>query len=205
MALTGNRNPGFWSGGDREAKFDTYDLKGLLDEFLELFGLRGFTFTRRADRTSLLLESAIIQLGKQTLGEIGQLLPLLAKKYDLRDAVLLAELNLDLLLVRRNPAKSFKALPQFPSIRRDVAMLVPEATTHEVVLQTVRQTKPTNLETVDLFDIFRGKHVPAGQKSLAYAFTYRAADKTLTDAEVNATHEKVVAAFKTQLQAAVRE
>ena len=133
------------------------------------------------------------------------MLPALAKKYDLRDAVLLAELNLDLLLARRNPAKSFKPLPQFPAIRRDVAMIVPEATTHDAVLQVVKQTKPANLEAVELFDVFRGKNVPEGQKSLAYAFTYRAADKTLTDAEVNAAHTKIVEAFKTQLKATVRE
>jgi phenylalanyl-tRNA synthetase beta chain len=73
------------------------------------------------------------------------------------------------------------------------------------VLLTVKQAKPANLETVELFDVFRGKHVPDGQKSLAYAFTYRAADKTLTEAEVNAAHEKVVAAFKTHLRAVPRE
>lgn len=204
VALTGRRNSAFWSGQDRDAKLDPYDLKGLLDEFLEQFGLRGFTFTRRAESTSLLLESATIQLGRQPLGEIGQLLPTLAKQYDLRDPVLLAELNLDFLLARRNPAKSFKPLPQFPSIRRDVAMLVPEATTHDVVLQTVKQAKPANLEAVDLFDVFRGQNVPAGQKSLAYAFTYRAADKTLTDAEVNAAHDQVVARFRQQLAAVIR-
>jgi len=111
---------------------------------------------------------------------------------------------LDLLLSKRNPAKSFKALPQFPSSRRDVAMLVPEATTHEAVVQTVKQAKAANLESVELFDVFRGQGVPAGQKSLAYAFTYRAADKTLTDADVNAAHEKVMGALKTQLQAELR-
>ena len=143
--------------------------------------------------------------GKLPLGEMGQLSPTLAKRYDLRDAVFLAELNLDQLLARRNPAKSFKPLPQFPSIRRDVAMLVPEATTHEAVLQTVKKTKPANLEIVELFDVFRGKNVPDGQKSLAYAFTYRSPEKTLTDAEVNVAHQKIVEAFKQQLQATVRE
>ena len=205
IALTGQRALPFWSGGERDAKFDTYDLKGVLEEFFEQFGLRGMTFARRAESTSLFLESATIQLGKQPLGEFGQLLRALAKKYDLRDAVLLAELNLDLLLARRNPAKSFKPLPQFPSIRRDVAMIVPEATTHNAVLQVVKQTKTANLEAVELFDVFRGKNVPEGQKSVAYAFTYRAADKTLTDAEANAAHKKIVEAFKAQLKAAVRE
>lgn len=205
IALTGQRALPFWSGEDRDAKFDVSDLKGLLEEFLEQFGLRGMTFTRRADSTALFLESATIALGgKLVLGEAGQLLPALAKKYDLRDGVLLAELNLDLLLSRRNPAKSFKSLPQFPTIRRDVAMLVPEATTHEAVLHTVRQTKPANLESVELFDVFRGQHVPAGQKSLAYAFTYRSLEKTLTDAEVTAAHEKLLAQFKQSLGATMR-
>jgi phenylalanyl-tRNA synthetase beta chain len=182
-----------------------YDLKGLAEEFFDQFGIRAVTYTKRAESTALFLESATIQLGKLPLGEMGQLLPPLAKQYDLRDAVYLLELNLDQLLARRNPAKSFKPLPQFPAIRRDVAMLVPEATAHDAVLQVVKHIKPANLESVELFDVFRGKNVPAGQKSMAYAFTYRNPERTLTDAEVNAAHEKVVAAIKTELQAAVRE
>jgi phenylalanyl-tRNA synthetase beta chain len=205
IALTGQRDATFWSGEDRDAKFDAFDLKGAVEEFLEHFGVRGVTFTRRTESPAMFLESATIALGgKLPLGEMGQLSPALAKKYDLRDAVFLAELNLDQLLARRNPAKSFKPLPQFPSIRRDVAMLVPEATTHEAVLKTVKKTKPANLETVELFDVFRGKNVPEGQKSLAYAFIYRSPEKTLTDAEVNAAHMKIVEALKQSLGATVR-
>ncbi|MGO8925896.1 MAG: phenylalanine--tRNA ligase subunit beta [Limisphaerales bacterium] len=205
IVLTGQRNPLFWSGNDREAKSDIYDLKGMLEEFLEQFGLRGLTYVRRSDPTALLLESATVHLGRFQLGEFGQLLPPLARQYDLRDAVLLAELNLDLLLARRNPTKSFRPLPAFPAIRRDVAMILPEATTHEAVLQVVKQAKPANLETTELFDVFRGKKVPPGQKSMAYAFTYRRAERTLTDAEVNAAHEKLVVQLKQRLQAIVRE
>jgi len=206
IAITGRRAAAFWSGDDREAKFDIHDLKGALEEFLEQFGVRPVSCARRAENTSLFLESATIALGgKLPLGEFGQLLPALVKKYDLRDAVFLAELNLDQLLARRNATKSFKPLPQFPAIRRDVAMLVADTVTHDAVLDVVRKTKPANLENVDLFDVFRGKNVPAGQKSVAYAFTYRAADKTLTDAEVNTAHDKLVAQFKQALQAVVRE
>ena len=205
IAITGRRALAFWSGGERDAKFDAYDLKGLVEDLLEQFGLRGIAFGKRAESTALFLESAAVTLGgKVPLGELGQLLPTLAKKYDLRDAVFLAEFNLDLLLARRNPAKSFKSLPQFPSSRRDVAMLVPEATSHEAVLQTVKQAKAANLESVELFDVFRGQGVPDGQKSLAYAFTYRAADKTLTDADVNSAHEKVLASLQQQLSAVIR-
>jgi phenylalanyl-tRNA synthetase beta chain len=111
---------------------------------------------------------------------------------------------LDVLLARRNTTKAFKPIPALPSVRRDVAMIVPEATTHEAVLQAVKQAKPTNLESVELFDVFRGKNVPTGQKSLAYGFTYRSAERNLTDAEVNAAHEKLVEQFKQRLQAVVR-
>jgi len=206
VALTGQREALFWSGNERGARFDIYDLKGVLEEFLEQFGLRGTAYARRAEPTKLFLESAVISLGgKMPLGEIGQLQPALAKLHDLRGAVFLAELDLDALLARRNTSRSFKALPAFPSIRRDAAMLVTERTTHEAILHAVKQAKPQNLESVELFDVFRGEHVPAGQKSVAYAFTYRHPERTLTDTEVNAVHEKVVEQLKQKLQAVVRE
>ncbi len=205
LALTGLRQPNFWSGDGREDKFDVYDLKGLLEEFLAQFGMRGISWSQREGGGSLFLESGTVQLGKFQIGEFGILLPALARTYDLREQVLLAELNFEQLLSKRNPAKNFKALPTLPSVRRDVAMVVPDATSHEAILQVVRQAKPANLETVELFDVFRGKHVPAGQKSMAYAFTYRSPERSLTDAEVNSAHEKVVAKLKDTLGASVRE
>jgi phenylalanyl-tRNA synthetase beta chain len=206
LALTGRRMPTFWRGEQREARYDIFDLKGLVEGFLEQFGLRGVSYVRREAGTELFLESALIQLGgKLPLGELGQVAPAVAKRYDLRDPVLLAELNLDQLLARRKAEKAFRTLPQFPGIRRDVAMLVAESVTHEAVLSTVKRAKAQNLEGVDLFDVFRGKNVPAGQKSLAYAFTYRHPERTLTDAEVNTAHEKLVAQLRQSLQAVVRE
>ena len=205
VALTGRRYPGFWTGEDREAKFDVYDLKGMIEEFLGHFGVRGVTYGRRNESTPLLVESATVHLGKFMLGEFGQVLPPLARRYDLRDPVLVAELNLDTLIARRNTSKSFRALPQFPAIRRDVAMIVPQTLSHEAVLTAARQARPANLEAIELFDVFRGKNVPAGQKSMAYAFTYRHPERTLTDAEVNAAHEQLVAHLKQKLGAVIRE
>ena len=140
----------------------------------------------------------------RSLGQLGQLLPALARQYDLRDPVLLAEMDLNQLLVRRTATRSFKPLPAFPSIRRDVAMIVGETVTHDAVLETIRSAKPQYLERIDLFDVFRGKSVPAGHKSVAYAFTYRHGERTLTDAEVNATHERVVGLLVSNLPAQVR-
>ncbi len=206
IALTGRRSPLFWTGEERNANFDIYDLKGFVEEFLERFGLRGAVYTKQAEPSEFFLECASITLGgKVALGALGQLQPGLAKQYDLRDAVLLAELNLELLLAHRDPTRTFRPLPQFPAIRRDVAMIVPEHITHEIVLSVVRQTKPPHLEQVELFDVFRGCSVPPGHKSMAYAFTYRASERTLTDAEVNAIHQQVVTVLKLKLGATIRE
>lgn len=205
VAVTGQRHPLFWSGAERDARFDLYDLKGILEEFLEQFGVRGISYARSAGGTSFWLESATVNLGKFQLGQFGQLSPILARQYDLRDPVLLAELNLHILLARRNPGKTFRALPAFPPIRRDIALVLPEGTTHDAVLQVVKQAKPANLEAIELFDVFRGQNVPAGQKSMAYALTYRNPERTLTDTEINAAHEKLVEQLKQKLHASVRE
>lgn len=205
IALTGRRDPVFWTGTDRDACFDIYDLKGVLEAFFEQFGLRGITYSAATETSPLFLESATVHLGRFQIGRFGQLPPALARRYDLRDAVLLAELNLDSMMARRNTTKSFRALPAFPPIRRDIAMVLPETTTHEAILQVIKQTKPANLESVELFDVFRGKNVPASQKSMAYAFVYRSPERTLTDAEVNAAHEKVTEQLKQKLHAVVRE
>lgn len=205
LALTGARHPAFWAGSDRDVRCDIHDLKGALEEFLEHLGLRGTVCRREDSPTDLFVEQAAITLGgKLPLGTFGQLHPRLARDHDLRDAVFLAELNLDALLARRNPARPFKTLPDFPATRRDAAMLLPESVTHDAVLQAVRQAKAPHLESAELFDVFRDDRLPAGQKSVAYAFTYRAPDRTLTDAEANASHERILAQLKDRLGAIFR-
>ena len=203
MLLTGRRQSAFWQ--DADAKLDISDLKGVVEELLESLGVFGVQFARRETPTTLMLESAEIQMGKQVIGQLGQLQPALGKRYEAREAVYLAELNLDVLLQRRTTNKSFKALPQFPASERDVAMLVPESVTHADVLSVVKKAKPANLVSTELFDVFRGKNVPEGQKSLAYSFTYRNAEKTLKDKEVNAAHDQLVAALTEKLTATIRD
>jgi phenylalanyl-tRNA synthetase beta chain len=114
-------------------------------------------------------------------------------------------LNLDELLGRRITTRTFSPLPAFPAVRRDLALILPESVSHDAILRTVRQTRTPNLQSVELFDIFRGKPVPTGQKSVAYALTYRHASRTLTDAEVNAAQEKLISHLRQQLGATLRE
>ena len=165
LALTGRRWPVFWSGADRDAKYDVYDLKGALEEFFEQFGLGGVTWARRERPGPFFLESALVQLGRLTLGGMGRLSPILQKRYDLREAAFLAELNFDLILSRRIPARSFKPLPAFPAIRRDVAMLVPEATLLDAVLSVVKQAKTADLEKTEILNVFRGATCQPARKA----------------------------------------
>jgi phenylalanyl-tRNA synthetase beta chain len=217
LIMTGSRNPTFWQGEGRDAQVDIFDLKGIVEAFSAQFGLRSLAFIRKESNSErFLVNSAVISIGgKLHLGEIGQLNPRLNgllqelnphlnKLLQVKIPVFMAELNLSEILRRRNASKSFEPLPQFPAIRRDIAMLVSEAITHAKVLEVVEQAKVANLESVDLFDVFRGQHLPDGQKSMAYAFTYRHVERTLTDAEVNAAHEKLAEQLREKLATTIR-
>lgn len=206
IALTGCRVEPFWQGAERDAKYDIFDLKGIIEEFFDNFGIKGVVYNKVNTEDALFFEYAEILLGgKIRLGKLGQAHPRLARTYDLRDAVYLAELDLDAILSKRNTTRIYKPLLQFPGIRRDVAMIVPESITHDAILQVIKKAKPKYLEEVQLFDIFRGKNIPQDQKSMAYGFIYRSDERTLTDVEVNQIHNGLVEELKAKIPATIRD
>ncbi len=124
-----------------------------------------------------------------------------ARRMDLRDAVFVTEVDLP------SPSKAekqFRELPRFPSVVRDMAMVVPEELRHADVMVAIEKCRSKDLESVDLFDIFRGGQIPAGKKSMAYSLTFRA-DRNLTDAEVNAAHEQMKRQLQKMLPCEIRE
>ena len=205
IAWTGSRQLGFWKGGAKAEKVDVFDLKGLVDTFLDTFGIRGFSWrTETCGQNEFFVEKASLCLGKNVLGTIGQLMPLIARDYDIKDSVFMAELDLDRLVSMRVSSRSFKALPAYPSVRRDIAMLVDETITHADVNKAVKKAKIKQLDSVEVFDIFRGKNVPEGKKSVAYTFVYRDPETTLTDNQVNKAHEQLVQQLQKTLGAEMR-
>ncbi len=212
IAMTGARNPGFWSGDNRDESCDIYDLKGAVDEFLERFGVYGIRFVAQPQSTdeesmkkALFIESAELRMGKQCIGRIGTISPWIQKEIDARSSIYMAELDLGVLLQRRAGSRSFKKLPNFPAVQRDIAMFVDESETHESISKAIQQAKAPFLESVELFDVFRGDTVPEGQRSVAYELTYRSPDKTLTDNEVQQSHEKVLKQLRAKVKGTIRE
>jgi phenylalanyl-tRNA synthetase beta chain len=146
------------------------------------------------------LKGALAELG--LAAEIREIPAAQARKLDLRDAVYVAEVALPA-TARTEP--TFRELPKFPAVVRDVAVILPETVSHGAVVAVIEKNRGPHLETVQLFDIFRGGPIPAGKKSVAYSLTFRAADRTLTDAEVNALHDQIKRQLLRELPCDIRD
>ncbi len=116
-----------------------------------------------------------------------------------------AELKLDVLLKHAFSVSKVKDLAQFPSMSRDIALILDEAVQHEDVVKLIEKANPKNLERFGLFDVYQGKGIEPGRKSLAYTFVYRSEKQTLTDKKVNKVHQKLSDFLCQQLSASLRE
>jgi phenylalanyl-tRNA synthetase beta chain len=135
--------------------------------------------------------SASVGAGGTTLGVVGALHPGVAQVLDLPTEIILAELDFWGVGQYRPRRFGVRPLPRFPSVTRDIAMVVDEDFTADAICHEVRGLAEPLIESVRLFDCYQGAPIPAGKKSLAYSIAYRASDRTLTDDEVNVLHERV--------------
>jgi phenylalanyl-tRNA synthetase beta chain len=149
------------------------------------------------------VKGALEELGASA--EIRQIPAGQAKKLDLRDAVYVAEMELEPLLAKGEQEKIFRELPKFPAVVRDVAMVLDEGVSHAEVMAAMAQNRNKYLERVEIFDIYRGSSIPTGKKSMAYSLTFRAPDRTLVDAEVNEAHEQLKRSLQQVLKCEIRE
>jgi phenylalanyl-tRNA synthetase beta chain len=173
---------------------DLFDLKGALQCVVPNLSFRPGKFADLA----LAVE---VWSGDQLVGFGGQLS---ASKSSAPGSVLVAELHADLLLARGESAKKFRELDRFPSITRDIAMIVPDEISHERILRTIEEPGGPLLESVELFDLFT-EQVGAARKSLAYRLTYRDRSRTLTSEEVNEVHARIRERLKRELGVTLRE
>jgi phenylalanyl-tRNA synthetase beta chain len=130
------------------------------------------------------------------------------KAHGIKVPVFYAEAALDSWLAKAPAPERYQPVPAFPPVRRDLAVVLPKAVPQAKVEEVIRSAKAPHLESVRLFDLFRdpkGEKIPADQKSLAYALTYRADDRTLTEKEVNEAHDLVRRKLAVELACAFRE
>jgi phenylalanyl-tRNA synthetase beta chain len=140
--------------------------------------------------------------------ESGQVAASELKIHGIKVPVFYAEIALDAWLTRTPQPERYQPVPAFPPVRRDLAVVLAKSVPAAQVEETIRAAKAPNLESVRLFDLFRdpkGEKIAADQKSLAYALTYRATDKTLTEKEVNDAHELVRKKLTTTLACTFRK
>jgi len=130
--------------------------------------------------------------GDARIGFLGEVHPDVLTRIDLAGPAFVCELDLDLLAENFSAKASFRNLPRFPSSSRDVAFLVPRETTAAEMLRWATDSVEELLEKVKIFDVYEGKNVPAGMKSLGLRFSYRGADRTLTDDEVSEVHARIL-------------
>jgi phenylalanyl-tRNA synthetase beta chain len=204
IAMTGLREATAWDVKD-SPKLDFFDLKGRIELMLSGLRLTNITYTATDSYSHLHPgKAAEVKTGNKVIGVFGELHPLVKEQYELGDSpVLVAEFDLDVMR-SVSPTYGIKVIPETPPMYEDIAVIVDESVKAETVEALIRQTGGRSVTDVRLFDLYRDEKIGAGKKSLAYALTYQAEDKTMTDAEAAAIRNKIVKRLEKEIGAKLR-
>ena len=207
---TGAAGGDHWSGGRREVDF--FDIKAVAERIALALGLEVRTEVHSQSWLAPGRAAALLA-GATRVGTFGQLLPAIAERHGLppADAVFVAEIDPEAADALRGqsggpegPPLHVTPLPRFPSVTRDIAMLVADTLPAATIRATIREAAPATLVSVREFDRYQGKGVPDGQISLALRLTFRSPDRTLTDAEIATAMDSVLAALTSKHSAVQR-
>ncbi|MGZ7441740.1 phenylalanine--tRNA ligase subunit beta [Paenibacillus sp. TH7-28] len=207
LLLTGERETKRWNAP--AAKVDFFDLKGALESLFDYLGLGG-RVTYAADQpqgfhpgrsASMYLQT---EGGKRWIGSLGQIHPELQRELDLDDTYV-AELLLKPIYEYAGEPAVYRELPRFPAMQRDIAVVVADDVEAGALIAEIRQTAGELLEDVQVFDVFTGSKLGEGKKSVALSLVYRHKERTLTDEEVTAVHDRVVAGLTQTFAAELRK
>jgi phenylalanyl-tRNA synthetase beta chain len=210
LVLTGKRREPFWddstavrTGGDEALDF--FDLKGVVEALASDLHLPVVQYRPSTAKYLHPGRAAELVVNGQSAGHFGQLHPRVAETYGLGSrAVLAGELDVEALREATPARHLYAPVPRFPAALRDVALVVEESVTVERVAAEIRAAGGELLSAVRLFDLYRGGSIPAGHKSLAFALSYQAEDRTLTDKEIEKAHKKIEDRLKHTLKALIR-
>jgi phenylalanyl-tRNA synthetase beta chain len=200
--VTGVWHAHLWQGEKKAVDF--YVVKGVLDGLFELLGLTNRIEYKQAKREHMHPgRTADILLDGKTIGFVGQLHPVVQKDYDLKETYVF-ELALTDLLNAEVEDIRYSPIPRFPSITRDIALVVDENAVAGELQKAIIEAGGKLLKEVSIFDVYKGDRLPEGKKSIAFSLRYYDPERTLTDEEVTAVHEKVIQAVEQQFGATLR-
>lgn len=204
ITLTGRIVPCHWSF-PQGFLGDTYDLSGII-EFLasELNLSKDITFEGKGDSCCRAESATGLYIAGKRFGFMGQVASDVARAYDLENPVFLTELEIIPLMDCAREVRIYQPVPQYPAVERDLALLVDEGVSAGEILAFARKEGGELLREVRLFDLFTGKKVGKGKKSLGINFLYQSEERTLTDEEVNELHRKLVDKLVSKFKGRVR-
>lgn len=207
IVMTGPRNQEHWidAGAQDKQTMDFFELKGIVETLAADLHLSKTSY--RAAKVAWLHpgKSATLLVGDRPLGDFGVLHPRVAQKLGLGERTVLAgEFDVEALQAISPARFSFAPVPRFPAALRDIAIVVEESISAESVEAEMRAAGAELLRSVRLFDLYRGNQIPAGTKSLAYALSYQADDRTLADKDIDKAHRKIEDRLKSVLKATIR-
>jgi phenylalanyl-tRNA synthetase beta chain len=183
---------------------EVFDAKGALEMLFERLGIEDWRLGDPLPRPFHPTRSAVVLVGGEVAGGMGELAPRVAEDADLRGRVAVAELDASI-LARHLPQRfSYRDAPRFPPVRRDLAFVVAEDVAAGRVRDALLESGGGLVDEVVLFDVFAGSPLPEGRKNLAYAVDFRAADRTLTDEEVDGAVAAIVASLSNEFGAEFR-
>jgi phenylalanyl-tRNA synthetase beta chain len=207
LAMTGRRDAESWIDGGSQPRqgLDFFELKGVIEALVEDLHLSGVSYQLAKVGYLHPGKAATLSVNGKAVGHFGQLHPKVAPQYGLGErTVLVGEFDLELLQAVTPGRFSYTPISSFPAALRDIAAVVDEAVTAERVVSEIRSAGGDLLRGVRLFDLYRGNQIPAGTKSLAFALSYQASDRTLADKDIDKAHKKIEDRLKHVLKAQIR-
>lgn len=176
---------------------DFFSLKGIVEGLLQNLGIDKFTFETETENPSYHPgRCASVNLGGDFIGCIGQVHPDVLDDFKIDGEVYAAELDLNTILKHATFDRQYKELPKFPASSRDIAVVCDKTLSVREIEKIITKNRTDFLESFKLFDVYEGKQLGEGKKSVAYSIIFRAADRTLTDAEINSVMDKIIADLK---------
>jgi phenylalanyl-tRNA synthetase beta chain len=180
-----------------------FDLKGVVEGFCRQLGMGTVLFSP-AQHAALELGGARIECQSKPIGYLGQLSPRIAGRWDIKRPIWGFELDGGLCRQLARHTTSFVPLPKFPPLLRDLSILADRTVPVGDLVATIRQAGQPWIRNVELFDLYQGDAVPAGQRSLTFAIEYLDEEKTLNESAVESLHQKIVGALGTTHRATLR-